>query len=86
MWISSTESPLGLLDRVVHSAERLCEDELCCLRHRRKVNDLRLLYKICHRAGHSMHEYLHHFVATSNTRTSAALGELALMVLRCKTD
>ena len=36
VWMSSAESHLSLLDRVVRSAERLCEDELCCLRHRRR--------------------------------------------------
>ena len=48
VWMSSTESHLGLLDSIVRSAERLCEDELCCLGHR-KVSALCLLYKIYHR-------------------------------------
>ena len=29
------ETHLGLVDSVVHSAERLCEGELCCLGYRR---------------------------------------------------
>ena len=33
-----------------------------------------------------MHEYLHHFVATRNTRPSAAVGESALVIPRCKID
>ena len=37
VWMSSAESHLGL-DSIVRSAEkRLCEDELCCSAHRRKV-------------------------------------------------
>ena len=36
---------IGLLDSVVRSAERLCEGDLCCLGHRRKVSSLCLLYK-----------------------------------------
>ena len=34
----------------------------------------------------SHYEYLHRFVATRNTRTSAALDELALMMPRCRAD
>ena len=33
-----------------------------------------------------LHEYLHYFVATRNTRASSALGELALVIHRCRTD
>ena len=33
-----------------------------------------------------MHEYFHHFVVACNTRVSAALGELALVIPRCETD
>ena len=40
MWCS-----LGLIDSIVRSDERLCEGELCCLGHRRKVSALCLLYK-----------------------------------------
>ena len=44
------------------------------------------LYKIYHRADHSsLHEYLHHFDAACNTKASAALCELALMIPRCRT-
>ena len=45
-----------------------------------------LLYKIYHRADRLMHEYLHNFVAARNTSTLAALGELALVIPRCRTD
>ena len=38
--LSSAESRLSLLNSVVSSAERLCDDELCCLSHRRKVSAL----------------------------------------------
>ena len=31
-------------------------------------------------------KYLHHFVATHNTRASTALGELALVIPCCRTD
>ena len=34
-----------LLDSIVRSAEELCEGELCCLGHRRKVSALCLLYE-----------------------------------------
>ena len=76
----------GLLDSVVRSTERLCEDQLCCLRLRRKVSSLWLLYKIYHRTDHPMNEYLKHFVAALSTRTSTALGELALVMPRCRID
>ena len=33
-----------------------------------------------------MNEYLHYFVAARNTRASAALGELALLMPRCRAD
>ena len=41
-----------LLECVVHSAKRLCESELCCLGHRRKVSVLCLCYKIYRRVDH----------------------------------
>ena len=75
--MSSVESHLGLLDINVRVAEKLCEGDLCCLAHRRKVSALYLLYKIYRRADHSMSGYLNHFIAARNTRASAALGELA---------
>ena len=37
MWMSSAESHLSLLDSVVRSAEKLCEGDLCGLRHGRCV-------------------------------------------------
>ena len=33
-----------------------------------------------------MNEYLNNFVAARNTRASAALGELALVIPRCRID
>ena len=33
-----------------------------------------------------MNEYLEHLVAACNTRASTALCELALVILRCRTD
>ena len=54
MWILSAESHLGLLDSVVRSAERLCEDELCWLGHRKMASVLCLLYEIYHRVDHPM--------------------------------
>ena len=33
-----------------------------------------------------MHEYLNRHVAVHNNRASAALGELALVIPRCRTD
>ena len=57
---------MDLLYSIVRSEVRFCEDELCCLAHRRKLSALSLL-----------DEYLNHFVAVRNTRASAVLGELA---------
>ena len=53
---------------------------------RKNVRALSLLYEIYPREDHPLHEYLHHFVATSNTRASAALCELALLISHCRTD
>ena len=44
--MSSAESHLGLLDRIVRSAEGSCESEICCLDYRRKVSAVCLLYSI----------------------------------------
>ena len=33
-----------------------------------------------------LNEYLNHFVAACNARASTALSELALVILRCRTD
>ena len=84
--MSSVGSHLSLLDRVVRSAEKLCEGEFCCLEHRRKVSALCLLCKIYHRTDHPLHENLHYFVAALNSRALAALGDLALVMPRCRTD
>ena len=78
--MSSAESHLGLLDRIGRSVESLCEGELCCLGHRRKVSVLCLLYKIYHRVDHPMNEYLRNLVKARNTTASVALGELALVI------
>ena len=78
-----------LLDGIVRSAERLCEGELCCLGHRRRVIALHLLYKVYHRVDHLMNEHLNHFVAARNSsRASVALDELTLAIPRlcCRTD
>ena len=47
---------------------------------------MHLLCKIHHRVDHPMHEYLYHFVATHNTRASAAVDALALVLPRFRTD
>ena len=60
--MSSAESHLGLLVIIVRNTERLCEDELCCLGHRRKVSALCLVYNIYHRVGRPMNKYLKHFI------------------------
>ena len=87
LWMSSTEFHLGLLDSIVRSAERLCAGELCSLAHRRrKVSALCLLNRIYHRVDNLMNGYLNHIVAARNTRASAALGELTLVIPRCRTD
>ena len=77
---------MGLLDSIVRSAERLCEGDVCCLEHRRKISALCLFCEIYHRVDHLMNEYLNHIVAARNTRASSDLGELALMTSRCKTN
>ena len=84
--MSSAMSHLGLLNIVVCSVERLCEGELCCLEHRQKVSAFCLLHKIYHRMVYPMNENLHHFVAARNTRASATLRELALVIIHCRTD
>ena len=86
VWISYAESYLILLDRVVRNAGRLCDSERCCLEHRKRASDYYLLYKIYRRANHSLHEYLHHFVAARNTKASTVLGELALGTPRRRSD
>ena len=84
VWILSTEFHLGLLDSAVRNEGRLCEDELCCLGHRRKASTLCLLYKIYDRGDHCMNEYLNPCVAARNNRALTALGELSLAVLRSR--
>ena len=42
--------------------------------------------RFMHRLDHSMNEYLHHFVATRNTKPSDALDELGLVVPGCRID
>ena len=85
--MSSAKSQLGLPDSIVRSAERLYEVELYCLGHRRNVTTaLGLLNKIYHRVDHPMNEYLSHFIAARNTTASAALGELASLIPRWRTD
>ena len=84
--MSSAESRLGSLDSIVRSVKRFCKGELCCLRHRRRVSALCWLYKIYHRVDNPMNEYLDHFVAALNFRTSAALCEFTLAISRCRTE
>ena len=86
VWMSSAKSFLGLLDSIFRSAERLCEGELCCLRHRKVISALGLLDKIYDRVDYRMNEYLNYFVAARNTRATAALDELVLVMSRCRTD
>ena len=84
--MSSAKSHLGFLNNIICGAEELCEGDLCCLGHIRKVSVLSLLYKIYHRVDPPMNEYLNHFVAARNTRASAALGDLTFVIPRCRTD
>ena len=77
---------MDLLDSIIRIAERLCEGELYCLGHRRKVSALCLIYKIYHRVDHPMNKHPKHFVAARNTKASAALDELTLGIPRCRTD
>ena len=76
--MSSAESYLGLRGSIICSGERLCEGDLCYLGHRMKVSTLCFLHKIYYIADHPMHEYLQTF--------SAALCELALVILSSRTD
>ena len=57
----------------IPNAERLYESEHCCLTYGRKVRPLGFLYKFYHRVDYPVNGYLNHFVATRNTRASAAL-------------
>ena len=86
VWMSPAKSHLGFLNSIVRTEEKLCEGDFCCLGHKMKVSALCLLYKIYHRVNHPMIEYLNHFVAARITRASASLGELALMIPRCRTN
>ena len=52
----------------------------------REVSVLCLLYKIYHRENSPMHECLHHFVVARNIIASATEVQLALVILRCRTD
>ena len=86
--MSSEESHLGLLDRVVCSAQKLCEGKLSCLERRTKVRALCvysmrfmcLLYEM----DQPMNEYLHNLTVARNTRVSVDLGELPLVIPRCR--
>ena len=86
VWISSAESHLVFLDSIVRNAERLCECKRRCLGHRRKCQCLVFALNNYHWVDHSIKEYLNHFVVARNTRASAALGELALLIPLCRTD
>ena len=86
VWMSSAESHLSLLDSIVLQCGKAVWGWTLLLGHRKKVSALCLLYEIYHRTDHSLHEYLHHFLAARNTRASAALNELALMIPRWRTD
>ena len=78
---------MGLLDRGFCSEDKLCGGELRYLGYRRRVTVFYLRYKIYYKVGHLMTEYLHDILASLNTRPSAALDELAsLVVPRCRTD
>ena len=77
---------MGLLENIVYSEEMFCEGRLCCLGYRRKVNSLYLLQEIDYSMYHPTNEYLNNFVAALNTRASAAPEQLALAILRYRTD
>ena len=66
--------------------KRLCEGALCCFGHRKKVRALHLVYEVYHTMDHTVNEYLNYFIAARNTRASADLGDLALVIPRCRTD
>ena len=83
--MSLAESHVNLLDSIARNAVRLCEGKLCCLRHRRKGSALCLLCDIYNRVNHPMNEYQKHFVAARSTKASTAVGELALVIPRCRT-
>ena len=85
VFMSSAESHLGLLDSIVRSAKRFCENKLCCLEHRRKVSVLCLLYEIYHKLDHLMKWYLNNFAAVRNTKSSSAPGELVLVISSYRT-
>ena len=85
MCMSSLESHLSLLNRVLRSAERFREGEFFVW-DTEGDSDMCLLCKIYHRVDYPLHEYLHHFVAARTTKVSAALGELALVIPRCRID
>ena len=67
MKISSAESRLGSLDSIVCSEKMLCEGELYCLEHRRKISGLCLLYKTYCSVDHPLNKCLNTFVAAHYT-------------------
>ena len=86
VWILSAESDLSLLNPVVRSGEMLCEGGLCFPGTERRSVPCVFFYEIYDRADDLLHEYLHHFVTARNTRVSAALCELVLVIPRCRTE
>ena len=58
VWMSSAKSHVGLLDYIFRSAERLCQGELCCLEHRKKIRASCLLNEFYYILGHPMNDYI----------------------------
>ena len=83
----SAESHLSLLDSVVRSAVGLCEGEPYCLGAQKEGQCLvRVLVRFIAERTALLHEYLHHFVEARDNIASAALCELALVILLSRTD
>ena len=78
VWMSSEESHLGLLNSIVHSAERsslgLGRKGMPCVCSIRLITEWITLWMSIN------------FVAARNIRALAALGELALVIPHCITD
>ena len=84
--MSPAESYLNLLNSVVCSEERLYKGELLVWGTEGKLERFVCSIKFFHIVDRPINEYLHQFVASRNSRSSAALGKLHLVISHCRTD
>ena len=87
VWGSAAECHLTLLDRLVHSAERLCPGQsFDSLGLRRRVASLCMLYKVFNNPDHYLYSRLPPLaVRGRHTRAAVAAHDFELEVCRCRT-